>query len=216
MVSGSGKAANFPQFAGGGAATLGPWDSRAQSSRRPATGPSPTWSGPARASCSSGSTPDSGRPRRRRTSPAAATASTRRSTGAGVVDRLIDASEGYAAADHQHLLDQGIAISNLVARATARADELTAEELRAGRHRLEDLVERVGPNAVAILGITAYRTAFGEPKAKQGRQHTTLGGSELWVVPNPSGLNAHASLDDLAGAYREVAVAAGVPVGTAL
>ncbi len=65
---------------------------------------------------------------------------------------------------------------------------------------------------VAVLGITAYRTAYARPKAVAGRQPQTLGGAQLWVVPNPSGLNAHSSLADLAAAYREVAVAAGLDV----
>ena len=65
---------------------------------------------------------------------------------------------------------------------------------------------------VAILGITAYRTAFGYPRAVLGRQPVSLSGAELWVVPNPSGRNAHASADTLAAAYREVALAAAIDV----
>jgi TDG/mug DNA glycosylase family protein len=129
---------------------------------------------------------------------------------AGVVDRLIDASAGYAAADRAHLLERGIGITNLVARATARADELSNEELVAGGRVLARLVSRVRPSVVAVLGITAYRQAFGKPDAKVGRQPATIGGHQLWVVPNPSGLNAHASLDQLAAAFREVAAAAGI------
>ena len=128
----------------------------------------------------------------------------------GVVDRLIDASNGYTDDDRQHLLDRGLGITNLVARATARADELSADELSRGSVRLARLVERISPRVVAVLGITAYRTAFGESKAVAGRQPSALAESELWVVPNPSGLNAHSSLDQLAAAYREVAAAAGV------
>jgi TDG/mug DNA glycosylase family protein len=129
---------------------------------------------------------------------------------AGIVDRVIDASNGYSDADRAQLLDLGIGITNLVARATARAAELSATELRPGGARLLRLVQRVRPRVVAVLGVTAYRTAFAEPTASVGRQPTALGPSELWVVPNPSGLNAHSSVDDLARAYREVAVAAGV------
>jgi TDG/mug DNA glycosylase family protein len=128
----------------------------------------------------------------------------------GVVDRLIDASKGYAADDCAHLLERRIGITNLVARATARADELTRAELVEGARSLESLVGRIRPKVVAVLGITAYRSAFAEPAASVGRQPTTLAGAELWVVPNPSGLNAHASLDQLADAYREVAAAAGL------
>jgi double-stranded uracil-DNA glycosylase len=128
----------------------------------------------------------------------------------GVVDRLIDASNGYADEDREHLLDRGLGITNLVPRATARADELTRAELVEGGRSLESLVERIRPRVVAVLGITAYRSAFAEPTASAGRQPGTLAGAELWVVPNPSGLNAHASLDQLADAYRQVAVAASV------
>ncbi|GLW08057.1 mismatch-specific DNA-glycosylase [Microtetraspora sp. NBRC 13810] len=131
---------------------------------------------------------------------------------AGIVDRPIDASAGFAADDVAHLKAQGIGITNLVARATARADELGAEELAAGGRALAGRIPLIGPEVVAILGITAYRTAFARPGAVVGRQPEDLGGARLWVVPNPSGLNAHATLDTLAATYREVAVAAGVPV----
>ena len=135
---------------------------------------------------------------------------------AGIVDRLIDASSGYRPEDLAHLTERGLGITNLVPRATARADELSAAELTAGALRLRDLVQTVRPKTVAVLGITAYRTAFGARAAVAGRQPETLGGRELWVVPNPSGLNAHASLDALAGAYRAVAQAAGVPLAPPL
>ena len=131
---------------------------------------------------------------------------------AGIIDRPIDASAGYDPNDRQYLLDRGIGITNLVARATARADELTTAELLAGGQRLEAHVAELGVKVVAVLGITAYRTAYGRPKAVAGRQSETLGGAQLWVVPNPSGLNAHSSLADLAAAYREVALAAGLEV----
>lgn len=129
---------------------------------------------------------------------------------AGIVDRVIDASTGFRDEDRQLLLDAGIGITNLVPVATARADELTTDELRAGAVTLEATVRRVRPAVVAMLGITAYRVAFARPRAVTGRQPETLGGAELWVVPNPSGLNAHAQVDDLAAAYRAAAVAAGV------
>jgi len=129
---------------------------------------------------------------------------------AGLVDRLIDASAGYAEEDRQHLLDRGIGITNLVARASARADELSNAELAEGRHRLVELVERMRPAVVAVLGISAYRVAFGVPKARSGRPPHDLAGAQLWVAPNPSGLNAHSQLPDLAAAYREVGVAAGL------
>ena len=108
------------------------------------------------------------------------------------------------------LVERGVGITNLVARASVRADELGGDELRAGRSRVLAVVTEHRPTVVAVAGITAYRTAFGEPKARPGRQEATVGGAELWVVPNPSGLNAHATIDTLAEAYREVGVAAGV------
>lgn len=129
---------------------------------------------------------------------------------AGIVDHLIDASAGFAEEDRLLLLKRGIGITNLVAAATARADELTAAELVAGSAKLERLVAGIKPAVVAILGITAYRIAFNRPKARVGRQPEDLAGAQLWVVPNPSGLNAHSSLADLAAAYREVARAAGI------
>jgi TDG/mug DNA glycosylase family protein len=129
---------------------------------------------------------------------------------AGIVDRLIDASAGYSDDDRLHLLDRGVGITNLVARATARADELSAGELRRGAATLAALVDRVDPAVVAVLGVSAYRTAFSEPKAIVGPQPKTIAERELWVVPNPSGLNAHSSLDQLATDYHQVARAAGI------
>jgi TDG/mug DNA glycosylase family protein len=129
---------------------------------------------------------------------------------AGITDHLIDASSGYVDGDREYLMDRGIGVTNLVARATARADELTPAELAAGATTLTRLVETVRPKVVAVLGITAYRTAFGRPRARAGRQPEDLAGAQLWVVPNPSGLNAHSQLDDLAAAYGEVAAAAGI------
>lgn len=131
---------------------------------------------------------------------------------AGIVDRVIDASKGFHPEDRAHLLNRGVGITSLVPGATRRADELTARELRDGAERLSERVEILRPIAVALLGITAYRVAFDRPKAVVGRQPEPIGGAQLWVVPNPSGLNAHSSLADLGTAYREVAVAAGIPV----
>jgi TDG/mug DNA glycosylase family protein len=131
---------------------------------------------------------------------------------AGIVDHLIDASAGYSAADRSYLLSRGIGITNLVARATARADELSAAELVEGGRALAERISRIDANVVAVLGITAYRKATGRPRATVGRQQERLGGSQLWVMPNPSGLNAHASLATLAAAYRELALAAGMPL----
>jgi TDG/mug DNA glycosylase family protein len=131
---------------------------------------------------------------------------------AGIIDHPIDASAGLSTGDREHLLTRGVGITNMVARATARADELTAAELVAGAADLTRLVARVRPAVVAVLGITAYRKGFHQPRAVVGRQPEDLGGAQLWVVPNPSGLNAHSSLTNLAVAYREAAAAAGIPL----
>ena len=132
---------------------------------------------------------------------------------AGLIDRDIDRSAGFSAADRTHLISRGIGITNLVNRATVRASELGADELREGAERLEVLVGDRKPVVVAIAGVTAYRTAFRQPKAKLGRQPGELANAELWVVPNPSGLNAHETTTTLAAWYRDVGEAAGV-VGT--
>jgi double-stranded uracil-DNA glycosylase len=129
---------------------------------------------------------------------------------AGIVDRRIDPSAGMSGEDRAALVDRGIAITNLVRRATARADELTRAELVAGRVELEAFVARHRPKVVAVLGVTAYRDAFGQPKAVLGRQPDDLAGAQLWVVPNPSGLNAHDTVATLARAYAEPARAAGI------
>ena len=129
---------------------------------------------------------------------------------AEIIERPIDPAAGMTDADRERLTARGIGITNVVHRATARADELTDDELRAGGERLVALVARVRPQVVALAGITAYRTAFGRRKATLGRQEETLGGAELWVVPNPSGLNAHETVSSLATAYAAAARAAGV------
>lgn len=130
---------------------------------------------------------------------------------AGLITRTIDRGAGFSPEDRAHLVERGIGITNLVNRATARADELATTELHNGAERLRSFVAHCRPVVVAIAGITAYRTAFRTPKAHAGRQDGLLAGAELWVVPNPSGLNAHETIDSLAGWYRKVAEAAGVP-----
>jgi double-stranded uracil-DNA glycosylase len=132
---------------------------------------------------------------------------------AGLSEHLIDASRGLAPGDAAELLERGIGITNLVNAATARADELSRDELRAGAAKLRAMVRRLEPRVVAVLGLTAYRQAFDRPRARTGRQAEDLEGAELWVVPNPSGLNAHETIDSLANAYREVAAAAGIATG---
>lgn len=127
-----------------------------------------------------------------------------------VIERPIDQALGMTDGDRAMMRERGIGITNLVRRATAKASELSADELREGGAALSALVARQRPRVVAVAGITAYRTAFGVPRATQGRQPEDLGGAELWVVPNPSGLNAHETVASLAAAYREVAEAAGI------
>lgn len=129
---------------------------------------------------------------------------------AGVIEQPIDPAAGMTDADRDHLRARGIGITNLVRRATARADELGVDELLAGGARLSALVGRIRPTVVAVAGITAYRQAFGFRQALAGRQPEPLAGSELWVVPNPSGLNAHHTIETLAEAYAAPARAAGL------
>jgi TDG/mug DNA glycosylase family protein len=134
---------------------------------------------------------------------------------AGITDRVIDASSGFAVADREYLLARGIGITGLVERATASAAELTAGELVKGTQRLRKVVAEFSPRVVAVLGITAYRAAFNDPDAKPGKQPSPYPSAELWVVPNPSGRNAHASLAGLAAAYGEAARAAGIRLDVA-
>jgi TDG/mug DNA glycosylase family protein len=98
----------------------------------------------------------------------------------------------------------GLGITNVVARATARADELSTEELIAGGRVLAELAARWRPRFLAVLGVTAYRTAFARPKAVMGRQEHELGGVPVWVLPNPSGLNAPWTVPRLAEAFAEL------------
>jgi TDG/mug DNA glycosylase family protein len=128
----------------------------------------------------------------------------------GITTHLVDASRGLAAVDVAHLHERGVGITNLVPVATARADELTKAQLRTGGERLRADVARWRPRVVAVLGVTAYRAAFAAPGASAGRQPEPFEGSALLVLPNPSGLNAHETLDSLAHAYRAAAQAAGV------
>ena len=106
--------------------------------------------------------------------------------------------------ERDELLAHGIGISNLVNRATASAAEVEDRELEAGASRLRLLLARYGPRAVAILGKGAYRIAFRTQSAAIGRQATPLEGIPLWILPNPSGLNAHYTVDRLAEHYRQV------------
>ena len=106
--------------------------------------------------------------------------------------------------EEHELLELGLGITNLVARATATAAELSPAELIAGRRRLERKVARYRPAWVAVLGVGAYRAGFRRPKAGLGRQPERVGSARLWVLPNPSGLNAHHQPRDLAAAFAEL------------
>ncbi len=121
--------------------------------------------------------------------------------GGGFTGRLLSPFEERA------LLKERCGITNIVARATAAADELGDEELRAGARVLERKVYRQRPRCVAFLGVTAYRTAFARPHAGMGLQEERLGGSGIWILPNPSGLNAHYRLADLARLFAELRTA---------
>ncbi|CAM03696.1 G/U mismatch-specific uracil-DNA glycosylase [Saccharopolyspora erythraea NRRL 2338] len=113
-------------------------------------------------------------------------------------------SRQYRPDEQESLLDHGLGITNLVARASARADQLSAGELRAGGARLQDTVRRTRPAWLAVVGVTAYRTAFDERRAAVGPQRRTIGPTRLWVLPNPSGLNAHYNLDRLAEEFARL------------
>ncbi len=107
-------------------------------------------------------------------------------------------------AEQDQLLDLGLGITNVVERATATAAELGPAELRAGGERLAREVGEWRPAYLAVLGVTAYRAAFGERTATVGQQARTIGRTRLWVLPNPSGLNAHYQLPDLARLFGEL------------
>jgi TDG/mug DNA glycosylase family protein len=113
---------------------------------------------------------------------------------AGITSRLVDASCGLPAED------------------AARADELSAAEVRAGGEQLRETVRDRRPAVVAVLGLTTFRQAFGRRDAVVGHDPDGFEGAELWVLPNPSGLNAHETVESLAAWYRSAADAAGVPL----
>ncbi len=117
---------------------------------------------------------------------------------AGFTPRLLEPSE------EGELLALGYGITNLVPRATATADELSPEELVVGRRRLESKVKRYQPRVLAVLGISAYRIAFAQKAATLGAQPERLGNAAVWVLPNPSGLNAHYQLASLVEYFREL------------
>ena len=106
--------------------------------------------------------------------------------------------------EERELLPLGYGITNVVERSSARADELSGEELLAGGEHLRQRVIDYRPKVLAVLGITAYRGAFLQPKAQMGLQSETIGATKIWVLPNPSGLNAHHTLDSLAALFRQL------------
>ena len=106
--------------------------------------------------------------------------------------------------EERELLKHKCGVTNLVERATVAAAELTRDELRAGRVRLERKVRRYRPRFVAIVGIGAYQTAFERPRATLGGQPETLGDAAVWVLPNTSGLNANHRPADFAAAFKEL------------
>jgi double-stranded uracil-DNA glycosylase len=121
---------------------------------------------------------------------------------AGFTERLL------APAEERTLLQHGLGVTNLVARTTAAADELTKAELVAGCRRLRAKVSRYEPRILAVLGVGAYRIAFDRPKAVIGPQDESLGSAAIWVLPNPSGLNAHYQLRELVKIFRALRKAA--------
>jgi len=120
---------------------------------------------------------------------------------AGFTDKLLSPFE-----EHE-LLARGYGITNVVERATATAAELSAAEYVEGGRKLKARVRRFSPSFLAVLGVGAYRTAFAQPKATLGLQPETIGETRVWVLPNPSGLNAHYQPKDLARMFRELRLA---------
>jgi TDG/mug DNA glycosylase family protein len=120
---------------------------------------------------------------------------------AGLTPRLLRPDE------QRELLRHGLGVTNLVGRATAKADELSAEELRAGADRLKGIVREYRPRLVAVVGVSAYRVAFGRPRAAVGPQPERIADAPVWVLPNPSGLNAHWQLPELADEFRRMRAA---------
>ncbi len=131
----------------------------------------------------------------------------------GVTVDLLDVRDGFDERSEAALVERGIAITNLVNRATARADEVDEEELVEGARALGGKVAGWEPNVVAFVGLGAYRVAYDRREAGPGRQEDhAIAGAEVWALPNPSGLNAHYGVEDLARLYRAAAEAAGVPL----
>ncbi|MER6331638.1 mismatch-specific DNA-glycosylase [Streptomyces sp. NPDC001034] len=111
-------------------------------------------------------------------------------------------------AEQADLLSYGLGITNVVARATARADELTAEEYTEGGRLLTAKVRDLAPRWLAVVGVTAYRAAFADRTARVGPQERTIGDTRIWVLPNPSGLNAHWTAATMAEEFARLRLAA--------
>eukprot|EP00727_Mastigamoeba_balamuthi_P010394 m51a1_g5978 putative dna glycosylase (193) ;mRNA; f:243614-244192 len=132
---------------------------------------------------------------------------------AGITSSTVDASRGLPPEVSTELSAKGIGFTNVAKRTTAKASELSKEELREGAEALKRLVSKHKPAVVAVLGISTYRTAFGLPKAAKGRQQeheSPFEGTATYVLGNPSGLNAHETVSSLADEYAEAAREAGV------
>jgi double-stranded uracil-DNA glycosylase len=121
---------------------------------------------------------------------------------AGFTERLLSPFEDRT------MLDRGFGLTNLAERATARADELTPEDLLIGHQKLAEKIQEYKPKYLAVLGVSAYRTAFKQPKAQMGRQTEPWFDTTIWVLPNPSGLNAHYQVDGLARMYEFLYISA--------
>ena len=106
--------------------------------------------------------------------------------------------------EERDLLLEGLGVTNIVRRTTARADELTDDELRRGAQALRRKVRKYRPKWLALLGLGAYRVGFGDAKASVGPQDITIGTTQVWLLPNPSGLNAHFQKDDFARLFAEL------------
>lgn len=124
----------------------------------------------------------------------------------GFTDRLLSPF------DERGLLKLGLGVTNVVAHATAAAAELTKDDFEKGGRRLKAKVLRYRPRFVAVLGVGAYRVAFAEPKAIIGEQEERIAGARVWVLPNPSGLNANYQLPDLVRLFRRLRAAADAKV----
>ncbi|QYH19853.1 mismatch-specific DNA-glycosylase [Corynebacterium aquatimens] len=121
---------------------------------------------------------------------------------AGITPYLVNAAEGLSPEDEAMLAAAGIGFTNIVDRFTPRASELSNDELRAGGEALLGKVRHFQPAGLMVAGIGAYRTAFRRPRAARGPQEP-IGSTRVWVVGNPSGLNAHETVASLAQSYRE-------------